>query len=114
MEAVLNDMAVVLDSQPEPVFLVLDIRGLALSLDDATIAATAAARRQGALMHHPNVRESLIISRDGFVKLGASGLRTATFGNVKVRVFDTQEQAIEYCRERIAETAGGPTGPAFG
>lgn len=96
-----------LDAQPEPVFLVLDIRGLAIGLDDLPSAASTAARGPGALLHHPNVRENLLVSSAGLIKLGAQGLRTATFGNVKIRVFNTQEQAIEYCHARIAEAAGG-------
>ena len=35
------------------------------------------------------------------LKLAMQGLRTATFGNVKVRVFERQEDALSYCHEQL-------------
>lgn len=106
MGDVIDALAAALDAQPVPIFLVIDIRGLTMGLDDMTSAATTATRGPGALLHHPNVRENLLISKAGLIKLGAQGLRSATFGQVNVRVFDTTEQALEYCYERITIEAG--------
>ena len=92
-----------LDAQPEPVFLVFDVHAVSISLDELTMGASVLARNPGALMHHPMVQENLVVSRDGLFKLGAVGLRTATFGGVKIRTFDTLDQAIAYCHENIAE-----------
>lgn len=108
-----DEIVPLLDAQPEPVFLVLDIRGLAIRLEDMPAAAAKATRGSGAPLHHPNIRENLIVSSSGLVRLGAQGLRSATFGNVNVRVFETPEQAIDYCREKIAAEAGQPTSSAF-
>jgi hypothetical protein len=107
MGQLMDDVKPVLDAQPEPVFLVMDVRGLGISVEDLAAAASAAARGPGALLHHPNVRENLIVSTAGLVKLGAQGLRTATFGNTRVRVFDTTEQALDYCSQQIAQAAPG-------
>jgi hypothetical protein len=104
-----DDMVLALDAQPEPVFLVLDIRRLAIGLDDMPGAAAKATSGSSAPLHHSNIRESLIVSSSGLVKLGALGLRTATFGSVNVRVFETTEQAIDYCREKIAIQASQST-----
>lgn len=104
LQEVIAAVEAALDVQPEPVFLVMDIRGLGLGLDDLTSAANISARGSGAVLHHPNIRENLVVSDKAFFKLAAQGLRTATFGNVKLRVFETQEQALDYCRETIAET----------
>ena len=107
MGQLMDEIKPLLDSQPEPVFLVMDIRRLGIAVEDLASAASAAARGPGALLHHPNVRENLLVSSAGLVRLGAQGLRTATFGNTKVRVFDTTEQALGYCRDQIAQAAPG-------
>lgn len=104
MADLMDEIRPILDAQPEPVFLVMDIRNLGIALDDLGAAANTAARGPAALLHHPNVRENLLVSTTGLVKLGALGLRTATFGNVNIRLFDTPEQALDYCREKIAAT----------
>jgi len=101
IDQVQSDLAAVLDAQTEPVFLVLDIRELSIGLDDMPGAAAMATQGPGGLLHHANVRESLLVSSSALVKLGAQGMRTATFGNVNVRVFETTEQAIDYCRKQI-------------
>lgn len=97
-----SDLTALLDSQPEPVFMIHNLVEAVISLEDLTIGASATARGPGARLHHPNVRENLLVTHDGMMKLAAAGLRTATFGNVKIRAFDTREQAIEYCQEQIA------------
>jgi len=99
-----------LDAQTQPVFLVADLTGMAISLDDLTVGASAIGRTPAARLHHPSVRENLIVTRDGMMKLAVAGLRTATFGSAAVRVFDTVEQALDYCRERIAVEAGSEQG----
>ena len=91
-----------LDAVSEPVFMVFDVHEVVISLDELTMGASTLARSPKALMHHPKVRENLVVSRDGLFKLGAAGLRTATFVGVKIRSFDTLEQALSYCHEQIA------------
>lgn len=103
---VIDRLMTTLDAQPEPVFMVLDIRGLVFAIDDMSAAASAIARRQGTLLRHPNVQEVLMVSSSAQTRLAAQGLRTAVFGSVKIRSFDTAEQALEYCREKIAIGAG--------
>lgn len=107
MDPAIHDIVAVLDAQSEPVFLIMDIRQVSWGMDDVTIGANAVTRRPEAMLHHPNMREVLFISTLGLIKLAAQGLRSAAFGGVNVRVFDTTEQALDYCRERIAVEAGG-------
>jgi hypothetical protein len=97
-----DELTALLDSQPEPVFMIHNMINAVISLEDLTIGASATARGPGERLHHPNVRDNLLVTHDGMMKLAVSGLRTATFGNVKIRAFDTREQAIAYCHEQIA------------
>ena len=99
-----------LDSQTERVFLIADLTGMAITLDDLTVGASVIGRSPAARLHHPHVRENLLVTRDGLIKLAAAGLRTATFGGAKVRVFETAEQALDYCREQVAVEASSGQG----
>jgi hypothetical protein len=99
-----------LDAQAERVFLIADLTGLAISLEDLTVGATVIGRSPAARLHHPNVRENLLVTHDGLIKLAAAGLRSATFGSARVRVFETVEQALDYCREQAAVEAGSGQG----
>ena len=105
LQEVIAAVSATVDAQPEPVFMVLDIHKLDLGVDDLISAASTGARGPGAVLHHPKIRENLVVSSKSVVKMAMKGLTTATFGNVKVRVFKTQEEALGYCREKIAETA---------
>jgi hypothetical protein len=102
----------ILDAQTERVFLILDVRGLTLGIDELTRSASFASLRPDALLHHPNIRENLVISTSGLVRLTAQGLQTATFGYVRLKVFESMEDAIDYCREQIiTEAVRSPGNP---
>lgn len=91
-----------LDTLPEPGYLIMDLRTLNIHMEDMAAMACLAALGPDALLHHPNLRETLIASADAMLRLAAQGMRTATYGNVSLRVFVTPEQALDYCREHIA------------
>lgn len=103
-ERALTSLTRALDAQPEPVFLILDLRALSISLDELTRTASAVANRPGAQLHHPNLRESLLITNDGLLRLAVYGLRSAAFGGVTIRPFSTEEDAFDYCCDQIAAT----------
>ncbi len=110
LSPVIHGLTAVLDAQPEPVFLVLDIHGLANGM---AALAHAADHQPDALLRHPNVRESLIVSAT-LARAGGLELLTAAIGEVNARVFDTTEQALAYCRERIAVAGSHPAGGSRG
>ena len=56
-------------------------------------------------MHHPNIVETLFVMSDNFMRMGVMGMTNPVYGEVQLRVFDTVEAALSYCRERIAEQA---------
>lgn len=107
MDEAISAVVDMLDAQIQPVFLISDLRGLAVRVDDLTKGANMATRGPGSMMNHRNVRETLLVTDQNFMRLASQGLRTDTFGNIKVRAFETPEQAVAYCRERIAVEAGG-------
>ncbi len=102
----IQQMAKLLDEQPAPVYLIIDVKGLRITMDDLLTTASQVSRGPGAFLHHPKIIEVLVIvSGDNFLKYGAVGMRSDTFGNVRIRTFDTVDQALEYCHQQIAESA---------
>jgi hypothetical protein len=91
----------VLDNQTEKVFLIMDLKDISMDLDDVVHVASVSARGSNALLHHPNIRENISVLNDGFIKMAARGVRSATFGQIKVYVFDSVEEALAYCREQL-------------
>jgi uncharacterized hydantoinase/oxoprolinase family protein len=91
-----------LDEQTEKVFLITDMGSISMDLNDIIQAASMSARGSNSLLHHPNVRENLFVLTDKLITMAIQGLKSATFGQVKTRVFATVEEAVSYCREQIA------------
>jgi hypothetical protein len=104
--SIVSGLIAALDVQREPVFLIVDARALTLSLDELTGAAGNAAQRPDGLLHHANVRENLVVTGDGILKLAVYGMRSKTFGGVKIRPFSTVDEALDYCRAQIAADGG--------
>lgn len=95
----------ILDESPEPLFAIDDVTRLALSLGDMLTFATMGTRTDNPIWRHPRLRGLYFISTNRLIELGASGLNSATFGNVKARVFGTLDEALDDIRQIIA---GGP------
>lgn len=90
-----------LDSLDEPVSYIGDLRaGRRWTLDEAIRTATAVARGDRPVFHHPKLREALIVTDQTLVNLGALGLQSDIFGNVPIKVFATIEEAFEYARSQ--------------
>lgn len=101
----MQELARLVGQQPQRIYLILDRSGVQMSMDDLIRIANSATRGPGAILHHPNVIESLIVVSNNFLKLGAMGMTSEAFGSARVRTFDHLDQALAYCHERIAETA---------
>lgn len=95
-------IAAVLDQQTEKVFLIMDLRDISLEFGDLIQVATLSARGPDNLLHHPNIRENLFVLRDGLLRMAVKGLDNVMFGLLQTRTFDTVEEAVSYCREKLA------------
>lgn len=103
----MQQLAALIEAQPGRVYLILDRTGVSMSVEDLTRVASSAARGPGAILHHPQVIETLFVLSNSLMKLGAMGLSSEAFGGARVRIFDTRDQALEYCYQKIAEEAQG-------
>lgn len=88
----------ILDQNNQPMFMIMDVTALSLSLDDLVKSANNDTHGERAIYHHPNLLELLVVTRSAMVKLAVKGITTVTFGNVNARAFETVDEALAYTR----------------
>lgn len=99
-----------LDQASELLYHILDITEASLSLDDVILAANFGARGENTqspsqnvpVWKHPNLQELIFVTNKRLVSLAVRGLDSLVFGNIQAKVFYTQQEALDYCRARIA------------
>ena len=92
----------ILDEQTSPVFYIIDMSGLqTITVDGVTEVANSGAKNLKSSYRHPMNREMILISKANIVKLAVKGASTATFGNLKVKLFETLDEALAYIEENI-------------
>jgi hypothetical protein len=87
--------------QSEKVYYLLDLREIHVGLDEVMKAGSLAAQKNSSLSS-PNIIETLVVVPNRLLEMAAQGLRTATFGHMRVRAFRTMEDAIAYVEEKNA------------
>jgi predicted NBD/HSP70 family sugar kinase len=92
-----------LDQASQPLYHIIDTTQASFSLDDIILGANKWARGQEPLWKHPNLQELIFVTTNATVRLAAKGLNSLTFGNIQAKVFETQEEALDYCRAKIAK-----------
>jgi hypothetical protein len=97
LERLLN----ILDQLSQPVFYIIDVRQMSLTLDDL-IAAAGTATQQAKVFKHPNIRETIIVTESRMIALSAKGLNSPIFGNIKFKVFGSVEEALDYARRNAS------------
>lgn len=81
-----------------PVYYIADLSEWRPNFNDVVMAANQAARSANAMLHHPMVREFLVVTDMRLVDLAARGLNAEVFGSVPVKVFQTVDEALAYAR----------------
>jgi hypothetical protein len=90
----------VLDKEMEPVFYILDMSELrTISMDGLVQASNSVKRTQNSSYGHPMNREMIFVSEAKIIKLAVKGVTAASFGNLKIRPFDTLDEALAYVEE---------------
>lgn len=98
---VLKQNTQLINSQSHKVYYLIDVRELRVGLDDLLKAGGLAAQKEGSLTN-PNIIETLIVVPNRLMEMAAQGLRTATFGHLRVRAFRSMEAAFEYVQQQMA------------
>ena len=84
----------ILDTHPEPLFLIFDIRQLRVLFDDLIAAASLTSRGQDPILRHPRIRGLYFVTDSAIIKMAAAGLNNTVFGNTKATVCATVEEAL--------------------
>jgi hypothetical protein len=95
------EMTAILDASSEPLFLILDMSAVEQCYEDIVIGATKAAHGKKPLLKHPNIREILEVTTNSLYETVAESLDNPIFGNIKIRLFQTREDALAYARQVI-------------
>ncbi|MBN1310909.1 MAG: hypothetical protein JXB30_05760 [Anaerolineae bacterium] len=93
-----DEIYTVLDPAPEPVFLIIDLSDIKLSLDQLVSSTNQTVRGGSSLFTHPNIRERLMVSTNPMLKLASKGMASKVFGNIKIQAFDNVADALAYAR----------------
>lgn len=91
----------ILEQSSQPMFMILDVTGRSVTLDDVVHGASQSARGKQPILQHPKVRKVILVATSSIVKIATKGLNTATFGNVDISVFGTVDEALTYVRSQI-------------
>ncbi len=102
LPAVFDEVTAILDAAEEPLILITSAQSINLTMDDIISTASFAAGGSDAFLHHPNLREFVFVTSVKMLQLAAKGLESDAFGNLPVKVFESEEEAFAYARARIA------------
>ena len=90
----------VLDKQTAPVYYFIDMSQLqTISIEGIIEVANTGAKVLTSSHRHPMNRETILISKKNIVKLAVKGVDSAAFGHMKIKIFDTLEEALEYVKK---------------
>jgi hypothetical protein len=94
----LSDLIALLDTANAPMANIVDMRQTSLGVDDVILGANLGTRLTG-FSKHPRLRKSIFVTNSRIVALAARGLNSPIFGNAKVFVAATVEEAMAMARQ---------------
>ena len=95
------DIMALLDAQPAPCFLVIDVSLTPMRVDQISSAADLSARSGPKdLLHHANLREVVFVTPSRLAHFAFNVLGTTAYNKVAMRVVETQDEALAYCRSQ--------------
>lgn len=89
------------DSSDVDLIYIADVRNIHFELTDLAQAANLTTRGEHAIFHHPRMKEIIAVTTNKMVALTFRGMESEVYGRVKVAIFPTLEEAIEYARAQI-------------
>jgi len=89
-----------LDQQAKPVFYIVDLRKVHFSFEETLAVVSRVARGEDPLLRHKNIKEIINVMGDAFSRRISEGLDSEPFGNLKVKIVDTLDEALKYIRSK--------------
>jgi hypothetical protein len=89
-----------LEAEGEPLHCIIDIRVPPVPLfTDIIWGANEGARGPHAIVNHPLIRETLVITCEPLLRLAALGLRSEMYGSARINVYESVEEALASVKE---------------
>jgi hypothetical protein len=93
-----RELTGLLDSQPDPVFVVnIMPPDYHISVNDL-LDATKLIQAQSHIYHHAKIKGLAAVSTDDTLKMAYEGLSNTVFGNILVTAFSSLEDALDFAR----------------
>ncbi|MBN1681871.1 MAG: hypothetical protein JW966_16450 [Anaerolineae bacterium] len=89
----------ILDELDESVTFIQDLTLMKVDLDDIMVGADTTGRGDEATFHHPNIREIISVTQDPIMRNVFEGMGSSAYGNVRMLVVDTLDEALAYARQ---------------
>jgi hypothetical protein len=87
------------ETQANPVDLIMDIRSASIGIDDVIMAANHARKNERSVFKHPQISRVVCISTSKLVELGAKGINSPVFGNRMIFVAASIDEGLAALRE---------------
>ncbi len=94
----IRDVELIFNALTEPVFFIVDVRESKLSLQDLIIGLNTQAKESQRF--NSLIRENITVTQNKAMSTVVKGLDTEPFGNVKISIFPTVEDAVVYARSQ--------------
>ena len=95
VEARAADIQRILQEAEQPLFLIMDLSQVSMTLDGVIRSSNRLARGPDAPFHHPMCKGVALVTTERIARIVARGLQTETFGNLRVCVCTDVEEALE-------------------
>lgn len=100
IESSIADGIKIYDSLGSPIFVILDFTKTKMDLQDVIVGANVATREGDSPFSHPNVRQTLFVTKDRALKLSTKGMKHEIFGGHNLPAFESIENALAYVRSK--------------
>ncbi|MBN1563635.1 MAG: hypothetical protein JXA10_07345 [Anaerolineae bacterium] len=88
------------DALDEPTNYILNWLDLnPLDIEDVSVGAMAVALAENPIFKHPKMRKIIFVTTSEIFILAARGLDSDTYGHIKIDVFPTLDEALQYARQ---------------
>lgn len=91
-----------LDKLDNAVVFIQDLSSIKVDMDDIMVAADTTGRGSQAPFHHVNIRQLITVTQDPILKQSFAGMAGDMYGNLKMVIFDTLDEALDYARHKLA------------
>lgn len=97
-----DEVRTIFDTTPTKLTFIMQMHGVKLTFDDILTGASNVTRKEKAIFLHENIEQVIFVTESKALQMAARGLKTATFGNVDVKVFEALNKALAFVRSKAA------------